>query len=303
MPVYNRPSLVKEAIESVLKQSFNDYEIIVVNDGSTDSTPNVLASYADKIKVLNQENSGVGAARNLGIENAKGDYIAFLDSDDLWVPWTLSSYFESIVQAEFPSFLSGTNKLFMSSSELTLNSPKENLRYQFHKNYFSSEGRRVGLVPSTSAVKTSEIRRVEGFAAKRGRTAEDADLWIRLGDSNGFVFIEKPFIGFYRRHQDNMMGNILKGMPGALLLIDNEKKGLYPGGQEFYIDRISLISKYVRSYSMESLKSNQISYATRIYTATFFWHVRIFRIKYLAGFPLLLAMFALANIFRKNAAV
>ena len=86
MPVYNGEKFIDEAIESVFMQSENDWELIIVNDGSTDSTGEVLGKYDknEKIRIINQPNSGVSVARNNGMENAKGDYIAFLDADDIW---------------------------------------------------------------------------------------------------------------------------------------------------------------------------------------------------------------------------
>src|SRR5687767_8482749 len=93
IPVHNRAALVAEALDSVLKQEFTDQEIIVVDDGSTDDTPEVLASYGTDVTVIRKtKNEGPGSARNLGVEHASGDYIAFLDSDDIWFPWTLSTY-------------------------------------------------------------------------------------------------------------------------------------------------------------------------------------------------------------------
>jgi len=77
---------VAEAIQSVLNQTYRNFEIIVVDDGSTDNTREILAGFGDKIKVICQENKGVSAARNAGIAAARGDWVAFLDSDDLWLP-------------------------------------------------------------------------------------------------------------------------------------------------------------------------------------------------------------------------
>jgi glycosyltransferase involved in cell wall biosynthesis len=86
IPTYNRASMVKEAIESVLEQSYQDFEIIVVDDGSTDNTREIVSGLSEKIIYLFQENHGVSSARNHGIQQARGKYIAFLDSDDLFLP-------------------------------------------------------------------------------------------------------------------------------------------------------------------------------------------------------------------------
>lgn len=90
IPTYNRARYVCEAIDSVLSQTFTDYEILVVDDGSTDNTKEALNKYKNKIRYFFQENRGVSAARNLGIKNAEGEYLAFLDSDDVWFPQKLA---------------------------------------------------------------------------------------------------------------------------------------------------------------------------------------------------------------------
>jgi glycosyltransferase involved in cell wall biosynthesis len=90
IPTYNRAEYVTQAIESVLAQTYTDYEIIVVDDGSTDNTKDVLSPYIDRIRYIYQKNAGASAARNQGIKAAKGDWVAFLDSDDEWLPEKLA---------------------------------------------------------------------------------------------------------------------------------------------------------------------------------------------------------------------
>lgn len=96
IPTYNRAYCVVEAIESVLGQTFQDFELIVVDDGSTDATAEVLAPYVDRIRYIYQKNAGVSAARNTGIRAARGQWIAFLDSDDVWLPEKLEIQVEGV---------------------------------------------------------------------------------------------------------------------------------------------------------------------------------------------------------------
>lgn len=91
IPTYNRASFVTKAIDSVLNQTFKDYEILVIDDGSTDDTRKVLEPYANRIRYVYHENSGVSAARNAGIKEAQGEWVAFLDSDDEWAKDYLST--------------------------------------------------------------------------------------------------------------------------------------------------------------------------------------------------------------------
>jgi len=90
LPVHNGASTIGRALESVFAQSFTDYEVVVVDDGSTDDTPSLLADYGDRIRVFSQSNRGVSASRNAGVRSATGDYIAFLDDDDEWMPEMLA---------------------------------------------------------------------------------------------------------------------------------------------------------------------------------------------------------------------
>ena len=86
IPAYNAETYIVETVESVLAQTADLLEVIVVNDGSTDRTEELLQGFGDRITLLSQENSGVARARNAGLEVARGEYIAFLDSDDAWLP-------------------------------------------------------------------------------------------------------------------------------------------------------------------------------------------------------------------------
>lgn len=91
LPTYNRARIVQRAIDSALAQTCPSIEIVVVDDGSTDDTPSVLARYDARVRVIRQRNAGVAAARNTGLSHAKGEFIAFLDSDDYWLPWKVEA--------------------------------------------------------------------------------------------------------------------------------------------------------------------------------------------------------------------
>jgi glycosyltransferase involved in cell wall biosynthesis len=95
IPTYNRSGYVVEAVDSVLRQTYPSYEVIVVDDGSTDDTHEALEPYMGRIRYVRQENLGEGAARNLGVSRARGEYVAFLDSDDMWEPEFLAATMEA----------------------------------------------------------------------------------------------------------------------------------------------------------------------------------------------------------------
>jgi glycosyltransferase involved in cell wall biosynthesis len=104
IPTYNRARLLPAALDSVFAQTYGDWEIVVVDDGSKDDTEDVVRRYGERIRYIRQENRGVGAARNVGIENAHGEFIAFLDSDDFWYDFKLAlqvALFEQRPQLNF----------------------------------------------------------------------------------------------------------------------------------------------------------------------------------------------------------
>lgn len=119
IPTYNRANYIAECINTVLNQTYNDFEIIVVDDGSTDNTQEVLKPYMNKIKYIYQKNNGAANARNTGIKNAKGNYIAWLDSDDRWLPFKLELQMEvfkrlssvGLVFSDFSCFTNDKGKI------------------------------------------------------------------------------------------------------------------------------------------------------------------------------------------------
>ena len=89
IPTYNRAKMIRMTIDNVLEQTYRNFELIIVDDGSTDDTQSVLRGYGDRIRVVTQANAGPAVARNRGVEAAHGEIIAFQDSDDLWKPTKL----------------------------------------------------------------------------------------------------------------------------------------------------------------------------------------------------------------------
>ena len=127
IPAYNVEKYIKKCLDSVLNQTYNNYEIIIINDGSTDNTSKILESYKSnkKIKIINQENKGLSNARNTGVSNAKGDYILFIDSDDFIEKELLETLNKTIKDEDLIRFqirtLDETNKIIKEYKEETFN--------------------------------------------------------------------------------------------------------------------------------------------------------------------------------------
>ena len=147
MPAFNRAGLIGHAApvdSGVCAQTFTDWEIVVVDDGSTDSTFEVISQYAarypDRIIALRQPNSGPGAARNFAIQHVTGRYTVFLDSDDLWFPWTLETFRHAIDRHENAAFVVGSLVQFNAMSELKLVTEKPFESEMFADYYSRHEG-------------------------------------------------------------------------------------------------------------------------------------------------------------------
>jgi glycosyltransferase involved in cell wall biosynthesis len=119
IPVYNRAKFLRQAIDSVLSQTFTDYEAIAVDDGSTDASPEILNSYGSRIKVVRQENQGPEIARNTAVALAEGEYIAFLDSDDFFFPHTLECYDRVIQEFDSPPMIVGAELYFRDGQDIS----------------------------------------------------------------------------------------------------------------------------------------------------------------------------------------
>ena len=199
IPTYNRGWIIKEAIDSILAQDYTEFELIVVDDGSTDHTSDVLDSYGDDIKVLFQKNKGVSAARNRGIAEASGKFIAFLDSDDLWLPQKLT------VQIEF--FNQTPDALICQTEEVWI---RNGLRVNPKKRHKKPSGMifnpslELCLVsPSAVMIRRSLFGRVGKFDETLP-ACEDYDLWLRISCRFPVHLIDTPLIIKRGGHGDQL---------------------------------------------------------------------------------------------------
>jgi glycosyltransferase involved in cell wall biosynthesis len=199
IPTYNRAWVLREAIDSVLAQEFKDFELIVVDDGSTDNTGEILDSYEQDILVLRQSNKGVSAARNRGIAAAAGRLIAFLDSDDLWLPRKLSS------QVDF--FKSNPAAVINQTEEIWVrNGVRVNPKTRHHKFSGMIFERSLALClvsPSAVMIKKNLFSEV-GVFDENLPACEDYDLWLRISCRYPVDLIETPLIMKRGGHADQL---------------------------------------------------------------------------------------------------
>ncbi|HKQ99575.1 MAG TPA: glycosyltransferase family 2 protein [Pyrinomonadaceae bacterium] len=206
IPLYNKAPYVRRALDSIAAQTFSDFEVIVVDDGSTDEGPQIVKEYGDaRVRLITQANAGPGPARNAGIALAQGELTAFLDADDEWMPEYLS---ESV------SALEALGPDVASISSGYIEYPAELSREKMWRERGISEGaQRIGpetaptlvvsmlayMSPWSTVARTPVIRKWGGFYSReKCLYAEDAYLWLKVLLNETVAFSLKPLVRFHR---------------------------------------------------------------------------------------------------------
>jgi len=221
-PAYNAARFLADTIESVRRQTFHDWELVIIDDGSTDETVAIVERYAaadDRIRLLKQPNAGPSAARNHGMRAARGRYFAFLDSDDQWMPEFLEHQLDVFARYSDTSLVTA-NAFYLGGPQN--GQPRRRL----------SNGNAVltleDIIKNDSAVFIMTVFRREVFERIGGLdegqwTSEDYDFWIRAALA-GFVFrvTTKP-LALYRRHEGSLSADSARMLRGILYTYDKTR--------------------------------------------------------------------------------
>ncbi len=203
IPTYNRAHCVTRAVDSVLAQTFTNFECIVVDDGSTDETQQLLSPYKNKIQYQYIAHSGVSVARNTGIALAKGEWLAFLDSDDLWLPGKLAEQY-AFIQSHPEILIHQTDEVWVRKGNRV--NPKK--KHQKKEGYIFEDCLHLCLVsPSAVVVHRSVFERV-GMFDERMPACEDYDLWLRVAWQYYIGFIPEKLIVKYGGHSDQLSASL-----------------------------------------------------------------------------------------------
>jgi len=190
IPLYNKERFIKETLDSVFNQSFTDYEIIIVNDGSTDSSVFIVNAIEDqRITVLSNQNKGVSHARNFGISKANSDLIALLDGDDLWEPNHLENLYN--LYEKFPDcglYATAYNKKYFNGEKIKAS--YNGLAKEYFgiiEDYFSASIKDSIAWTSAVLIPMKTFRKV-GVFDEEMRSGQDTDLWIRIALKDSIAF-------------------------------------------------------------------------------------------------------------------
>jgi glycosyltransferase involved in cell wall biosynthesis len=203
IPAYNAMNYLLKTLESVLRQTFTDFEVLIINDGSSDNIVEWASELANpRVKLISQPNQGVSVARNTGIAHTQGEYIAFLDADDLWEPTKLEKQVCCLEENPAVGLVYTWTALIDQSSnpmgKVWVSDLEGNVWQQIVVKDMISNG-------SSPMVRRSCFETVGVFDPKLS-SAEDRDMWIRIAARYPFAVVKEP-LTLYRRHPNNMTTN------------------------------------------------------------------------------------------------
>lgn len=226
IPAYNAAWCIHRAVESVLGQTFKQFELIVVNDGSTDDTARILAEYGERLRVLGKPNGGLPSARNAGMAAASGRYIAFLDADDWWYPEKLARQVQ--LMEERP-------KLVFCSTRTAVQTPGGHALPDWGCASDAGVSTLAAIFQTNAHVAGSGsavLARREAFRQAGGfdeslRSLEDIDMWMRLAALGEYACIDEA-LAIIEKRSDSMSGN-LDVMRASAIQVMKKNRRLLPG--------------------------------------------------------------------------
>ncbi|MBD2594105.1 glycosyltransferase [Nostoc spongiaeforme FACHB-130] len=216
IPTYNSEETIKTTIDSVLSQSFTDFELIVINDGSTDSTLDVVSQIQDsRLKVFSFENAGGNVSRNRGLKQAVGEFVSFLDADDVWTSDKLVSQLEVLqdnidarIAYSWTDYIDENGKFLVSGSHITVNG---DVYERLLVSNFLENG-------SNPLIYREALIELGGFDESLS-AAQDWDMWLRLATKYSFVCVPKVQI-LYRVSANSLSSNLVRQEKACLHVLE-----------------------------------------------------------------------------------
>jgi len=217
IPAYNAQDYIRDSVESVLLQTYDNVEIIVINDGSTDKTPEILASFGKKIRVIHQENKGLSEARNAGIQAANGQLIAFLDSDDLWLTEKIEKQAALFTKDPQLGFAYTGISIFGQGAGKDF----KDIKPKFYRGHVLRELFCYPFITVSSAMVKKICLDEVGLFDPENPSTQDYDLWMRLAERYRVDFIDEPLVR-YRVHDSAMSRNRVFMLNWTLHVIEKQ---------------------------------------------------------------------------------
>lgn len=254
---YNREKYIRETIDSVLNQSFTNYELIIVDDGSTDKTWEIIQSYGNKIISLCQSNQGSEATFRKGASLASGEYLAFLDSDDLFLPRALSVYNKIIRTFNSPPIIMGALKRFMDGEDVQMDEG-DKIEVFKYRDYLSKEIP-MGLAQSIIVMRRTVFEEVNNSINSLGEYLfnYDYNLMLQTGTHGPCIIVKSPITVAYRQHKKQNSLNVNKMSQGVLSLIKMVRQRRCFGGRKRTFDKYAYLGGPIAEWTRKSVQTQK----------------------------------------------
>ncbi len=241
IPVYNGEKTIQKTIESVLNQTFKDWELIIIDDGSQDSTVRIIREIEDsRIRLFSYDNAGLASSRNRGIAHAQGEFISFLDADDLWTSDKLEMQFQALekhpeaaVAYSWTDYIDQSSQFLHSGRHITING---NIYQHLLVNNFLENG-------SNPLIRKQALNQAGKFDTSL-KAGEDWDMWLRLAARYQFVAVPLPQI-LYRVSTDSMSSQIKNQERECLKVIEKAFKSAPESLQPLKRKTLAELYKYL----------------------------------------------------------
>jgi hypothetical protein len=266
MAAYNqKEEFLRPAIDSILSQNFKDYEFIVVDDGSTDRTPEILQSYGARIKIVRQENQGPEMAYKTGAAHAKGKYLAFLDSDDCLFPYALEVYDKIIQSQDSPPLIVGAITTFKEMDDLKkIDGDINTIEILKFRDYLSKDIT-IGLTQSRIVMQKSLFE--DAYGKRETATPcflNDYNMLLQVGIYGPCVIINQPITVAYRQHYSQGSLNVEKMGQGVFQLIEMVRSGQCSGGRSRLLSKYAFLGGLVYEWSKKAFATHRPGLALRL---------------------------------------
>ncbi len=261
VPTYNYGRFIEGCLNSIFSQTFKDFEVIVVDDGSTDGTGEIIKSYPRPVRSIYQENRGLPAARNRAIEASQGEYLAFLDSDDLWLPEKLG---------EQVRIMDGDRELGIVFSDASAFDGEKIIRESILEEESICTGHCFArlfmgnfLVMPTVMIRKSCLRQT-GLFDETLPVVADYDLWLRISAFFRIGFVDRP-LAMYRVHPSNMSKDFCRLLEDEIRVVQKVIE-LYPEKVKKLGKKVNMrLSSLYDQYGLEWVEKGEIGRATRCF--------------------------------------
>ena len=270
IPTYNRKKYIKRAIDSVIHQSYEPFEIIVIDDGSTDGTYELIKqSYSSsQISLKKQKNSGVSSARNKGIKLANGDWIAFLDSDDEWFENKLELQVREIKKSKI--FICHTNEIWIRNG-IRVNQMKKHQKYGGA--IFKKCLDMCRISPSSVMIHRRVFDEI-GLFDEDLIICEDYDLWLRISSKYPVLYLDSMLIKKFGGHEDQLSKNINGIKQFRIQSLEKILKTL-PLKPSYFNSAKNMVLKKLRIYRSGLIKRNKIKENVFIEKKIHYWTIMV----------------------------